>query len=103
MRGNRPVISETGWSVGVNGTSSRLVSLRTPEWKLIHDPAANAFELYDLRRDPAERENRYGVAAEGPALVRMLSDWGANAPPAPRTDGRDPEIRGKLRALGYVE
>ena len=85
VRRNRAAISETGWSVGVNGTSSRVVSLRTPEWKLIHHPATDSFELYDLRRDPAERENRWGAAPEGPALERMLADWRAGAPPPPQT------------------
>lgn len=99
----RPAISETVRGVAPDGTVTRIVSLRTPGWKLIHMPALGLFHLYDLASDPAERENRFDTAPEGNELVSLLAEWERNIRPAPETSGSDPRFHEKLRALGYVE
>jgi arylsulfatase A-like enzyme len=98
----RPAVSETRRRDRQGGTME-LVALRTPTWKLIHAPAANRFELYDLRNDPAERFDRYGSAPEGAALARQLEAWMRAAPAPPEVAGRDPGYQEKLRALGYLD
>jgi arylsulfatase A-like enzyme len=84
----------------------RLRSLRIGDHKLIWS-SDGAHELYDLRTDPGELENR---AAADPGLVAELrsrldavlqSSLGtAGEPPEPVLD---PEIEEQLRALGYVK
>jgi len=96
-------ISETRWGLAGDGGSTELVSIRTPAWKLIHQPETGHFELYDLLGDPAEQDDRFGEATEGDDLVRRLADWRQRTPPPPAARGHDPEFRDKLRALGYIE
>src|SRR5207245_2850388 len=69
----RPAYSETSLGI-VDGKSGKLVSLRTPEWKLIQTPATGRFELYDLAHDAGEHEDRFGTAPEGAsgALTLLL-------------------------------
>jgi arylsulfatase len=92
VREPRPAFSELGGG---------LASVRADGWKLISAPGR--YELYDLATDPNERENRFGVAGDGPALVALLAGWRDTAPPPPPVAGRDPRLLEKLRALGYVE
>jgi len=66
-------------------------------------PAPERYELYDLARDPAEREDRFARAPEGAALAKLLAAWEAAAPAPPRAEGHDPALGEKLRALGYVD
>jgi hypothetical protein len=80
-----------------------LTSVRTPQWKLIHTPALDRYELYDLTRDRAERENRFGAVRESDTLLRLLAGWEATAPPRPQTVAPDPSVQERLRALGYVQ
>lgn len=96
-------ISETRWGIAADGAATELVSIRTPGWKLIHQPETGHFELYDLEDDPAEQHDRFGEAKEGDNLVRRLADWRRSTPPPPAARGHDPEFRDKLRALGYIE
>jgi arylsulfatase A-like enzyme len=98
----RPAISETRYGPGPDGGATPLVSLRQPPWKLIHAPAAGRFELYDLARDPGERDDRFGAAPEGARLAALLAGWQAAAAP-PSVAGQDPALRERLRALGYVQ
>ena len=52
--------------------------VRTTEWKLVHYTGARYGELYDLRKDPHEFENRYddpSAAAAQKDLYRRLADW----------------------------
>ena len=98
----RPAFSETSLGI-VDGKAGKLVSLRTPEWKLIQTPATGRFELYDLVRDPAEREDRFGTAPEGAALVTELTAWQPPPPPVVITTEATPKLERELRALGYVE
>jgi arylsulfatase A-like enzyme len=99
----RPAISETVRGVAPDGTVTRIVSLRTPGWKLIHMPALKTFHLYDLAADPGERENRFGTAPEGKELASLLAEWERTVRPAPEASGIDPRFHEKLRALGYVD
>ncbi len=98
-----PAISETLYGLMPDGATTPIVSLRTADWKLIHAPALGRYELYDLRRDPAEREDRFASAAEGAALAARLAEWETAAPAPPRAEGHDPALGEKLRALGYVD
>ena len=79
-----------------------LVSVVMDGWQLIHTPALGRFELYDLDRDPGERNDCYG-AADGDALKAVLARWQESAPAAPRVVDHDPTVRDRLRALGYVQ
>jgi arylsulfatase A-like enzyme len=99
---------------GARGVVSRTVHARptyalvTPRYKLIHDLPTGDEQLYDLARDPAERED---VAAAHPllraALRQSLHRWlldlrtirTGQAEPA-RPDRTETEV---LRALGYVQ
>jgi arylsulfatase A-like enzyme len=75
--------------------------------KLIVDPATPASpELYDLRKDPGEKEN---LAAREPAEVERLRSelrtWARRNPRAPDQQTRDrvdDELRRELEALGYL-
>jgi hypothetical protein len=98
----RPAFSETSIGI-VEGRSGKLVSLRTPEWKLIQTPATGRFELYDLVRDPGEREDRFATAPESAALAGELAAWRPAAPPAFAATEATPKLERELRALGYVE
>ena len=66
-------------------------------------PALGRFELYDLGRDPAERENRYGTAPEGDSMRQVLQRWRETVPAPPQPSGYDPRFGDRLRALGYVQ
>ena len=98
----RPAFSETSLGI-VEGKSGKLVSLRTPEWKLIQTPATGRFELYDLARDAGERANRFDTAPEGAALVNELTAWQPPPPPVVVTTEATPKLERELKALGYVE
>jgi arylsulfatase A-like enzyme len=77
--------------------------VRRGHWKLI-DRSQGDDALYDLARDPGERDNRIDAEPErAAALRRLLDEWRSghaepSAPPA-----LDPEERRALEALGYVE
>jgi arylsulfatase A-like enzyme len=84
--------------------------------KLIHNLGATApeFELYDLRRDPAERNNLAGTAAQaapGADFERLRAKLAAvnenlREPPAeaePSGPPMDDESRERLKSLGYIQ
>jgi arylsulfatase A-like enzyme len=60
-------------------------------------------ELYDLRRDPGERENLFApetpIAAE---LDRHLESWASLARPSNKPGTIDPDTLQRLKALGYI-
>jgi len=93
---DRDVYSETlypsaaGWH-GLSGLSGST-------WKVIR---SSEIELYDIAADPEERMNRTG---EHRAMSRAMADAaGAIADSdAPRSQAAAPEVRERLRALGYV-
>lgn len=85
--------------------SGQIHTLRTGRWKLLLYPGTHGevLELYDLERDPGERENR--VEREPRVredLLARLRAWmalgGAAEPPAEI----GPELRRHLRDLGYA-
>jgi hypothetical protein len=96
------VYLETHHGIGADGASLRLVGVRAHGWKLIRTPALARSELYDLTRDPGERDDRLG-APEGAELERLLAAWEASAPPARARPAPDRALREQLKALGYVQ
>ncbi|MDF7776435.1 arylsulfatase, partial [Sphingomonas sp. AOB5] len=58
-----------------------LYSIRSGQWKLMMDLDGSSVELYNLTRDPAERDN---VAAREPVMTRrltgLLARWIATLP-----------------------
>ncbi len=53
--------------------------VRRDRWKLIHDMASTAYELYDLANDPKETRNLYGEEAETAAVLReLMGKWAAH-------------------------
>lgn len=105
LRGNppRPVYSETHHGLTPDGRELQLVSVRVGDWKLIHTPALQRWELYDLHADPTERTDVFATAPRAEELVGLLTAWEAAAPPRPSSEDADPGLREKLKALGYVE
>ena len=97
------VLSETGSAIGPTGSHIAIEALRTPDRKLIATPALGRTELYDLPRDPRERDDRAAAApAEAATLRARLDALVAAAPPPPQAERTDPALGEKLRALGYV-
>ncbi len=77
----------------------QLVCLRDEAFKMIHDPAAGSFALYDLARDPLELEDVFATrAAERPTWPAELRHL---ARPRAQRAGFAAESSGWLRALGY--
>ena len=79
-----------------------IVSVRMPGTKLIWAPTLGHFQLFDLVRDPGEREDRWGDGAPAAPLAHLLSEWRAAAPVAPAAPA-PPGFEERLRALGYVD
>ncbi len=51
------------------------MALRTQGWKLVTDPVTSLFELYDLKEDPGESRNIWGLdVAVGDSLLRLLQN-----------------------------
>ncbi|MBD3236617.1 MAG: sulfatase-like hydrolase/transferase [Candidatus Eisenbacteria bacterium] len=79
-----------------------LYAVRTPQWKYIRAPEA---ELYDLERDPRERDN---LIAERPARAAELAGvLEAYLSSAGEADGDARRVateaeRARLRSLGYI-
>ena len=82
-----------------DGRGGEIVSVRMPGTKLIWAPTLGHFQLFDLVRDPGEREDRWGDGAPAAPLAHLLSEWRAAAPVAPALPG----FEERLRALGYVD
>jgi len=66
--------------------------VRTRDWKYVHDPMGDQDELYDLRKDPWELDNRIDDPANRgviDGLARRLLDWSIrteDAGPVPLPD-----------------
>ncbi len=86
---------ERGWGFG----------LRAGRWKYFEAPEENRRELYDLERDPRERDN---LADREPGRARELAGrlarWRAEQGSAPPrvTAPLPPDVRDGLEALGYL-
>jgi arylsulfatase A-like enzyme len=86
----------------------RSYAIRTEEWKLIVHTNPGLTELYDLLRDPNERENLADVRPEvREDLSRRLSEWRKARPELDSLERFDVAIdeaeRERLRALGYLD
>ena len=90
------------------GTSGRKVMVELEGWKLIRHLDNDRYELYDMVRDPQERENQWnqetGTTADArKALLAALDEFarrqGHQAPPIDLT----PDEIERLQALGYVQ
>src|SRR5206468_12353057 len=79
----RPAFSMTLGGRLLDGRGGEIVSVRTPEAKLIWAPNLGHYQLFDLVRDPGEREDRWGDGTAAAALARLLSEWRAPGPPPP--------------------
>jgi arylsulfatase A-like enzyme len=83
----------------------RIHAARSSRWKLVWYPGTHGdyFELYDLAADPGETTN---VADAHPrvrdALAEALRAW-LGAPGAGGMPALDPDLREKLRQLGYAD
>lgn len=80
-------------------------SVRTREWKLIHTPSENEYELYDLLEDNGELKNLFGshLGIEND-LKSKLEEWVSKTKKImPETRrGIDQQTMKKLRSLGYI-
>jgi arylsulfatase A-like enzyme len=80
-------------------------AIRQGDWKLILSPAELGMELFDLARDPGELHNLAGLHPQRTSRLHAeLAAWQArqgtrSAAPAEVA----PEVRERLRALGYVD
>lgn len=70
---------------------------------MIDAPGHAADECFDLAHDPGERTSLPPDSGYGPALHDALDEFARNAAPAPVHAGYDPDLREKLRALGYAD
>jgi arylsulfatase A-like enzyme len=97
-----PVFAEGGHWWGRGNKNKAVV---TPNWKLIHTPNTDAYELYDRVADPAERVNRYGdeLPPEVQALQATLAAFPTHVGEAAEEVETTPETLRQLEALGYVE
>jgi arylsulfatase A-like enzyme/tetratricopeptide (TPR) repeat protein len=82
---------------------SALYSIRTPAYKYIEAPKP---ELYDLRADPNEGENRIGrlpeVARELRAELEKIQEGMSAAKPETQEANIDEETMRRLASLGYI-
>src|SRR5437773_9831259 len=73
-----------------DGRGGEIVSVRMPGTKLIWAPTLGHFQLFDLVRDPGEREDRWGTGAPAAPLAHLLSDCRRPAPRAPAAPAPPP-------------
>jgi len=78
------------------------LAVRRDGWKYIRRDGA-VDQLFDLRTDPGERENRIQDADVARSLAQAIEDYEADMPQGLESAGLDEEVRKNLRALGYAE
>ena len=78
IAGNAPGYRGTAFSEVIGERIAKRM-VRRDRWKLIHDMASTAYELYDLAKDPKETRNLYGEEADTAAVLRELMEkWAAH-------------------------
>jgi len=83
-----------------------LKSIRTREWKLIHNLSTNKYELYNLRTDPGETINLAKIEKEQFEFLKTkLEEWMNRPRPkiTPLTKSLDEETKERLKSLGYLQ
>jgi len=88
--------------IAVNGVKH---GIRLGDWKYIVGPEEGTRELFNLARDPRERENLIEAEPERASelAARLDRRLAGSARPLVAPDAISPEERERLRALGYVE
>ncbi|HMB69209.1 MAG TPA: sulfatase [bacterium] len=83
-----------------------LQGLRRDDWKIVRDTTTDDRLLFDLERDPLERQDRTGEEAErAEEMTRALAAraaWAARGALTPDSLEVDESQHERLRALGYV-
>ncbi len=106
VRGGADSGSAAIFASAVNG-KPRVLGVRTPTHKLIWDGKRRELELYDLVADPGERRDLSSADPRSVALLKSylqehLEKNDMRAHLAPETIPMEDELRGRLKALGYV-
>jgi Flp pilus assembly protein TadD len=78
---------------------AELHAWRTRRWKLVEAPRP---ELYDLGTDPGETRDVSGARVDDARVLRSALRQALEARPPDASTGPGPEVRERLRALGYV-
>ena len=96
---DRLAFGETDYPLRFGWASLR--SVRTPDYQFIEAPRP---ELYELRTDPGEHNNRYEPWDAAVKSARaMLADLRSKLPEKPASDATVPQqTMDELRALGYL-
>lgn len=99
---DRPIVAETSSIDRQTGQPElRFIAIRDRTTKLVHDVVLGRFQLYDLARDPGEREDLFEArAADHAAWVEALRALAVQA--AAVNGAIDEDALEALRALGYV-
>jgi arylsulfatase A-like enzyme len=88
-------------------TTVQLLSLRSKRYKFIQTVDGENPQVYDLQRDPAEKQNLSASSAEFVALlrrrVRAIRSGERRPEDVVDPEDMDPELREQLRALGYIK
>jgi arylsulfatase A-like enzyme len=84
------------------GTELLKVGVRTQDLKLVVDVRTGNREVYDIARDPGERNNLYGLHVDGSRLEKLLPTIQVGTEP-PTSGTPSAEEHEQLRALGYVD
>ena len=72
--GRRALMTSLQW----REAEGRRKTVRSRDWKYVHDPMGDQDELYDLAKDPWELVNVAQVPAHGDVIAdmhRRLADW----------------------------
>ena len=85
------------------GREANMYTVIEGDWKYIHRPATKSHELYNLRLDPGESDNRFGSKPRvGARLARSLLERGALGSGGVSLEGLTAEQIRDLQALGYL-
>jgi arylsulfatase A-like enzyme len=101
-----PLIFEPKRDSEAFSETDKFKSIRTNEWKYIHNFDNNSGELYNLKKDPKELKNVINEEPEiAEKLRKKLFKWMAeavNKSVEPEKAEIDEETKERLRSLGYL-